>query len=106
METDAISSSSTDVESPDQEMLVPPTAAGAAAGGSSDDAIPLPDIRQALKKKAVEEELKRMEAEKEAARVKIKRSDKEAFRKVCHVVECELFGFWRRIFIWGRHIPI
>jgi hypothetical protein len=71
---------SSTVELAENEMLggaSPPTV------GGSDGVIPLPDIRQALKKKAVEEELKRMEAEKQANRVKIKRSDKEAFRKVC-----------------------
>lgn len=74
-EADVMSSSSTIELSADNEMLAPPS--------GSDGVIPLPDIRQALKKKAVEEELKRMEAEKKAARVRIKRSDKEAFRKVC-----------------------
>jgi hypothetical protein len=73
-EADVMSSSTIEL-SADNEMLAPPS--------GSDGVIPLPDIRQALKKKAVEEELKQMEAEKKAARVKIKRSDKEAFRKVC-----------------------
>ena len=49
---------------------------------SASEAIPLPDIRQALQSKALEEEKARIEEEKEAARVKIKRSDKEAFTRV------------------------
>ena len=47
-------------------------------------AIPLPDIKQALKKKAMEEELARIEEEKDEQRVRIKRTDKEAFAKVCN----------------------
>ena len=68
------------IELADKEMLAP--SSSLSSGSGSGDVIPLPDIRQALKKKAVEEELKRMEAEKQANRVKIKRTDKEAFRKV------------------------
>jgi hypothetical protein len=45
-------------------------------------AIPLPDIKQALKKKAMEEELARIEEEKEEEKVRIKRTDKAAFAKV------------------------
>ena len=45
-------------------------------------AIPLPDITQARKRKQMEEELLRMEEEKEKQKVRIKRTDKEAFRKV------------------------
>jgi len=48
----------------------------------SNDAIPLPDIKEAKRKKQMEEELARMEDEKEEKRVRIKRSDKEAFTKV------------------------
>ena len=45
-------------------------------------AIPLPDIREARQKKLMEEELARIEEAKEESRVKVKRSDKEAFTKV------------------------
>lgn len=48
----------------------------------SGNAIPLPDIKEARKKKQLEEEVARMEQEKEEQKVRIKRSDKEAFRKV------------------------
>ena len=44
--------------------------------------VPLPDIKQALQKKAIEKEMEKLEEEKEAQKVKIKRSDKEAFTKV------------------------
>ena len=53
-----------------------------ASDSPGDDAIPLPDIKQARKKKEMEAQLARMEEEKEEKRVKIKRSDSEAFRKV------------------------
>jgi hypothetical protein len=45
-------------------------------------AIPLPDIKQTLRKKEMEEEIARMAEEKEEKKVRIKRTDKEAFRKV------------------------
>ena len=48
----------------------------------SEGAIPLPDIKEALKKKEQEEQLARMEEEKEANKIKIKRTDKEALLKV------------------------
>jgi len=51
-------------------------------GNSRSETIPLPDIKEARKRKQMEEELARMEQEKEAQKVKIKRSDKEAFAKV------------------------
>lgn len=46
-------------------------------------AIPLPDIKEALRKKEMEKELARMEEEKEKSKPKIKRSDKDAFTRVC-----------------------
>jgi hypothetical protein len=49
-------------------------------------AIPLPDIKQALKKKEMEEEIARFEEEKEVNKVRIKRTDKEAFRKVRQII--------------------
>ena len=48
----------------------------------AEGAIPLPDIKEALKKKEMEEELARMEEEKEASKVKIKRGDSDALLKV------------------------
>jgi hypothetical protein len=47
-----------------------------------DTSIPLPDITEARKKKRLELEQKLMEEIKEETKVKIKRSDKEAFKKV------------------------
>ena len=54
-------------------------------------AIPLPDIREALKKKQMEEELARAQEEEEEQRVLIKRSDKEAFAKVSPCSSLEKF---------------
>lgn len=48
----------------------------------SDDPIPLPDIKEAKRKKEAIEELARVEEEKEMNRPKIKRSDTKAFTKV------------------------
>jgi hypothetical protein len=45
-------------------------------------AIALPDIKEARKRKQMEEELARVELEKEEQKVRIKRTDKEAFRRV------------------------
>lgn len=46
------------------------------------NAIPLPDIKEARKRKQMEEELAKVEQEQKENKVRIKRSDKEAFRKV------------------------
>lgn len=45
-------------------------------------AIPLPDIKQVLRKKFMEEELTRIEEEKEDETVKIKRTDRKAMARV------------------------
>jgi hypothetical protein len=45
-------------------------------------AIPLPDIKQVLRKKFMEEELSRIEEEQEDKTVKIKRTDRKAMAKV------------------------
>ena len=61
------------------------TAANSAASitdGRASNAISLPDIKEARKKKQMEEELARMEQEKEEQKVRIKRSDKAAFARV------------------------
>lgn len=52
------------------------------ADGRASNAISLPDIKEARKKKQMEEELARMEQEKEETKVRIKRSDKAAFARV------------------------
>ncbi|GAX13747.1 hypothetical protein FisN_30Lh033 [Fistulifera solaris] len=52
------------------------------APSTTDAAIPLPDIREARQKKLLEEELARMEEEKELSKPKIKRSDRAAFMKL------------------------
>lgn len=51
-------------------------------GDTSDDPLFLPDIKDMLKKKEIEQEKERIEKEKREGVKKIKRSDKEAFRKV------------------------
>lgn len=51
-------------------------------GSSSDDPLVLPDIKDMLKKKEIEQEKERIEEEKRQSVKKIKRSDKEAFAKV------------------------
>lgn len=67
--------------------LVPTTTAEgieneSSGGTSSDDPLVLPDIKDMLKKKEIEQEKERIEEEKRQSVKKIKRSDKEAFRKV------------------------
>jgi len=57
-------------------------AASISGGGSSNNAIPLPDIKEARKRKQMEEEIARMELEQEEQKVRIKRSDKAAFARV------------------------
>ena len=54
-------------------------------GEGVSNVIPLPDIKEARKKKQMEEELNRMEQEKEEQKVRIKRSDKKAFARVRYV---------------------
>lgn len=44
--------------------------------------LPLPDIRDQLKRKELQEKIAKMEAEQEETKVKIKRSDKDAYNKV------------------------
>ena len=66
---------------------------------STDSTLPLPDIKEARQKKLMEEELARMEEEKEISKPKIKRSDRAAFMKVssrtlymCRALASILFG--------------
>jgi hypothetical protein len=49
---------------------------------SVSNAILLPDIKEARKRKQMEEEMTRIQQEQDEQKVKIKRTDKEAFRKV------------------------
>mmetsp|Transcript_17490 Transcript_17490/g.24589 ORF Transcript_17490/g.24589 Transcript_17490/m.24589 type:complete len:342 (-) Transcript_17490:185-1210(-) len=51
-------------------------------GKPQGDALALPDIRDTLKKKAMEEEIAKQEAEEAAKTPKIKRSDRAAFQKL------------------------
>lgn len=67
---------------PPSDTVVPGVADEELATQDPDSAIPLPDIKQARKKKEMEQEQARVESEMEDKRVKIKRSDKEAFRNV------------------------
>jgi len=67
----------------DNKPLSPPSPQKPNASSNDESgAIPLPDIREARKKKQMEEELARQEEELEEKRVRIKRSDKEAFTRV------------------------
>jgi hypothetical protein len=66
----------------DEERPVPST---------TDAAIPLPDIKEARQKKLLEEELARMEEEKELSKPKIKRSDRAAFMKVSAVYRRKIY---------------
>jgi hypothetical protein len=57
--------------------------------------IPLPDIKQVLRRKEIEKELERMEEERESQKVKINRKDKKAMARVSSivaVVEVEVEG--------------
>lgn len=50
--------------------------------GSESITIPLPDIKDTIRKKELEEEMARMEEDEASSRVKIKRSDRKAMAKV------------------------
>jgi hypothetical protein len=52
-------------------------------------AIPLPDIKQVLRKKFLEEELTRIEEEQEDQTVKIKRTDRKAMARVRRSADAE-----------------
>ena len=58
---------------------------------SNEGPIPLPDIRDQLRRKELQQKIAQMEAEEEAKKVKIKRSDKEAFTKVSRPWICFRF---------------
>jgi hypothetical protein len=70
-------------------------------GGNRGTSLPLPDIKEARKLKQLEEELASKAEKEESNKVRINRSDKEAFRKVRYMVfiashdqvflHCELF---------------
>lgn len=68
----------------DTKTKVPPSGFKDGDSGnveSSDEAIPLPDIKEARRKKEAEE-LARLEEERLKEKRKIKRGDREAFTKV------------------------
>lgn len=64
---------------------------------SDDSAIPLPDIKEVRQKKLMEEELARMEEEREITKPKIKRSDRAAFmrvrRQLCVLIDVSMILF-------------
>ena len=62
--------------------LVDPTEEPVAPQQDSEESIPLPDIKQALQKKAMEQLAKAEEEEKKENQVKINRRDKDALAKV------------------------
>ena len=55
---------------------------GGSSSSSTEGPIPLPDIRDQLKRKELQEKIAKMEEEEKEQKVKIKRSDKAAFIKV------------------------
>jgi hypothetical protein len=57
-----------------------------AGGEVTVDPLLLPDIKDMLKKKEIQRELEQLEEELRVDVKKIKRSDKVAFNKVCHIV--------------------
>ena len=64
-------------------VLAAPTTGNAPLSTDAENTmIPLPDIKEVLKKKELEEELARIEEEQAETKVKIKRSDKKALAKV------------------------
>ena len=62
------------------------TGGGGSSSSSTEGPIPLPDIRDQLKRKELQEKIAKMEEEEKEQKVKIKRSDKAAFIKVSVVV--------------------
>jgi hypothetical protein len=63
-------------------LLEPQQSTASAAASTVSGAIPLPDIKEARKRKQMEEENARIQQEQDEQKVKIKRTDKEAFRRV------------------------
>lgn len=64
-------------------LAVPTSGSNVAKSTDSENTmIPLPDIKEVLKKKELEEELARIEEEQAETKVKIKRSDRKALAKV------------------------
>lgn len=68
----------------DDESINPlgPQQSSTSLSSSVSGAIPLPDIKEARKRKQMEEEMARIQQEQDEQKVKIKRTDKEAFRRV------------------------
>ena len=73
----------------DTAATLPPPPSGvvdsmdAPAPEAEDGAIPLPDIKDTLRRKEVEQQMARMEEEQEAKQKKIDRKDRDALLKVC-----------------------
>jgi hypothetical protein len=65
--------------------------------GSDTITIPLPDIKDTLRKKELEEEMARIEEAEAEIRVKIKRSDKKAMAKVRIPCWHELLAFFMQL---------
>jgi len=59
-----------------------PASSNAAAPPGTDTSIPLPDIKETIKRKELEEELAKMEQDAESKKVKIKRTDRVALAKL------------------------
>jgi hypothetical protein len=64
------------------DNAVVPTTAAAATTKAEDGAIPLPDIKDTLRRKELEARMAQMEAEQESQKPKIDRKDRQALLKV------------------------
>jgi hypothetical protein len=62
--------------------LIEPQQSTSSSSSAVSGAIMLPDIKEARKRKQMEEEIARIQQQQDEQKVKIKRTDKEAFRKV------------------------
>lgn len=63
-------------------LFEPQQSTTSSAASTVSGAIPLPDIKEARKRKQMEEENARIQQEQDEQKVKIKRTDKEAFRRL------------------------
>jgi hypothetical protein len=69
----------------DTKLSLSSSSSVADSSSSIQAAIPLPDITEARRLKQEQNELQRLEQEQVETKIRIKRTDKEAFRKVCRI---------------------
>jgi hypothetical protein len=67
---------------PTPSTVAPEAGTPSSTTSTTDGQIPLPDIRDTLRRKELQQKIAQMEADEETKKVRIKRSDKEAFAKV------------------------